>query len=102
MDLSVNSSLQWQYLYWKKGRLIPDDPIRKYIPDLIDYKENVTIRRLIHHYSGLGDYEYSDYPGRFINSVGRNLDSNQDYMSNDEVYSLFKTFPLIMKPETKF
>ena len=87
----------------EKGALSLDDPIRKYIPDLIDYKENVTIRHLIHHYSGLGDYEYSDYPGRFINSVGEEFRwGNQDYMSNDEVYSLFKTLPLIMKPETKF
>ncbi len=87
----------------EKGVLSLDEPIKKYIPDLIDYKENVTIRHLVHHYSGLGDYEYSDYPGRFINSVGEEFRwGNQDYMSNDEVYALFKTLPLIMKPETKF
>ena len=87
----------------EKGVLSLDEPIKKYIPDLIDYKENVTIRHLVHHYSGLGDYEYSDYPGRFINSVGEEFRwGNQDYMSNDEVYALFKTLPLIMNPETKF
>ena len=87
----------------EKGALSLDDPVGKYIPDLIEYKENVTVRHLIHHYSGLGDYEYSDYPGRFINSVGEEFRwGNQDYMSNDEVYALFKTLPLIMKPETKF
>lgn len=87
----------------EKGALSLDDQVGKYIPDLIEYKENVTVRHLIHHYSGLGDYEYSDYPGRFINSVGEEFRwGNQDYMSNDEVYALFKTLPLIMKPETKF
>ena len=87
----------------EKGALSLDDAIGKYIPDLIEYKENVTVRHLIHHYSGLGDYEYSDYPGRFINSVGEEFRwGNQDYMSNEEIYALFKTLPLIMKPETKF
>ena len=87
----------------EKGLLSLDDPISKYIPDLTKYDHNVTIRHLIHHYSGLGDYEYSDYPGRFVNAVGEEFRwGNQDYMSNQEIYSLFKSLPLIMKPETKF
>jgi len=87
----------------ERGLLSFDDPINKYIPDLIEYDHNVTIRHLIHHYSGLGDYEYSDYPGRFVNAVGEEFRwGNQDYMSNQEIYSLFKSLPLIMKPETKF
>ena len=87
----------------ERGLLSFDDPINKYIPDLIKYDHNVTIRHLIHHFSGLGDYEYSDYPGRFVNAVGEEFRwGNQDYMSNQEIYSLFKSLPLIMKPETKF
>ena len=87
----------------ERGLLSLDDPINKYIPDLIEYDHNVTIRHLIHHFSGLGDYEYSDYPGRFVNAVGEEFRwGNQDYMSNQEIYSLFKSLPLIMKPETKF
>ena len=87
----------------ESGYLSFDDPVKKHIPDLIEYQENVTIRHLIHHFSGLGDYEYSDYPGRFLNAIDQEFRwGNQDYMSNDEIYSLFKTLPLIMKPETKF
>ena len=87
----------------ERGLLSLDDPINKYIPDLIKYDHDVTIRHLIHHFSGLGDYEYSDYPGRFVNAVGEEFRwGNQDYMSNQEIYSLFKSLPLIMKPETKF
>ena len=87
----------------ERGLLSFDDPINKYIPDLIEYDHNVTIRHLIHHFSGLGDYEYSDYPGRFVNAVGEEFRwGNQDYMSNQEIYSLFKSLPLIMEPETKF
>ena len=87
----------------ERGLLSLDDPVNKYIPDLIEYDHNVTIRHLIHHFSGLGDYEYSDYPGRFVNAVGEEFRwGNQDYMSNQEIYSLFKSLPLIMEPETKF
>ena len=87
----------------ERGLLSLDDPVNKYIPDLIEYDHNVTIRHLIHHFSGLGDYEYSDYPGRFVNAVGEEFRwGNQDYMSNQEIYSLFKSLPLIMRPETKF
>ena len=87
----------------ERGLLSLDDPVNKFIPDLIEYDHNVTIRHLIHHFSGLGDYEYSDYPGRFVNAVGEEFRwGNQDYMSNQEIYSLFKSLPLIMEPETKF
>jgi len=80
-----------------------DDSMQKYIPDLIDYKEPVNLNHVIHHFSGLGDYEYSDYPNRFFNAVGGKFRwGNEDYMSNEEIYTLFKTLPLIMKPETKF
>ena len=80
-----------------------DASIHNYIPDLISYKNEVTVNHLLHHFSGLGDYEYSDYPGRFINAVGEEFRwGNEDYMSNEEIYSLFKTLPLIMRPETKF
>ncbi len=87
----------------ESGNLSFDDPLKSHIPDLIEYKYNVTLRHLIHHFSGLGDYEYSDYPDRFLNAVDEEFRwGNEDYMSNDEIYSLFKTLPLIMKPETKF
>ena len=83
-----------------------EDSMQKYIPDLIDYKEPVNLNHVIHHFSGLGDYEYSDYPdypNRFFNAVGGEFRwGNEDYMSNEEIYTLFKTLPLIMKPETKY
>jgi CubicO group peptidase (beta-lactamase class C family) len=80
-----------------------NDSLQQYIPDLIDYEEEVTLNHVIHHFSGLGDYEYSDYPNRFFNAVGEQFRwGNEDYMSNEEIHSLFKTLPLIMRPETKF
>ena len=38
-----------------KGRLSLDDDVRKYIPELPDFGERITIRHLVHHTSGLRD-----------------------------------------------
>ena len=87
----------------EKNLLSFKDEIKDHIPGLIDYGETVTINHLIHHYSGLGDYEYMDYPGRFKNAVGEEFRwGNEDYLSNEEFHALIKTLPLIRKPEKKF
>jgi CubicO group peptidase (beta-lactamase class C family) len=38
------------------GYLSVDDDIRKYVPEIPDYGKTITIRRLLHHTSGLRDY----------------------------------------------
>ena len=87
----------------EKGQLSFDDEMKTHIPGLIDYGEEVTINHMIHHFSGLGDYEYMDYPGRFKNAVGEEFRwGNEDYLTNDEFHDLIKTLPLIRKPEKKF
>jgi CubicO group peptidase (beta-lactamase class C family) len=87
----------------EQGLLAFDDEMQKHIPDLIDYGEKVTINQMIHHFSGLGDYEYLDYPGRFRNAVDEEFRwGNEDYLTNEEFYALIKTLPLIRKPERKF
>lgn len=87
----------------EKGLLAFDDEMQKHIPDLIDYGEKVTINQMIHHFSGLGDYEYMDYPGRFRNAVDEEFRwGNEDYLTNEEFYALIQTLPLIRKPERKF
>ena len=40
----------------EQGKLAIDDPIRKYLPELPDYTSSITIRHLLHHTSGLRDY----------------------------------------------
>jgi CubicO group peptidase (beta-lactamase class C family) len=87
----------------EKGLLAFDDEMQKHIPDLIDYGEEVTINQMIHHFSGLGDYEDMDYPGRFRNAVDEEFRwGNEDYLTNKEFYALIKTLPLFRKPERKF
>src|SRR5580704_4443905 len=39
----------------QEGKLSLDDEVRKYIPELPDFGEPITIRHLIHHTSGLRD-----------------------------------------------
>ena len=87
----------------EKDELSFEDEMKVHIPDLVDYAEKVTINQMIHHYSGLGDYEYMDYPGRFKNAVGEEFRwGNEDYLTNKEFHDLIKTLPLIRKPEKKF
>ena len=87
----------------EKDELSFEDEMKVHIPDLVDYGEKVTINHMIHHYSGLGDYEYMDYPGRFKNALGEEFRwGNEDYLTNKEFHELIKTLPLIRKPEKKF
>jgi CubicO group peptidase (beta-lactamase class C family) len=39
----------------QQGKLSLDDDVRKYIPELPDFGERITVRHLIHHTSGLRD-----------------------------------------------
>src|SRR5882724_9693506 len=40
----------------EQGKLALDDDVRKYLPEIPQYKVPVTIRHLIHHTSGIRDY----------------------------------------------
>ena len=39
------------------GKLSIDDDVRKFLPELPDYGKRVTLRHLLHHTSGVRDYE---------------------------------------------
>lgn len=40
----------------KDGRLSPDDPVLKFLPELPPYADAIRVQHLIHHTSGLRDY----------------------------------------------
>ena len=87
----------------EKGKLSFDDEMKQYIPDLYNYKKKVTINHMIHHFSGLGDYEDNDYPDTFKNAIDKEFRwGNEDYYSNDEFHLIIKDLPLIRDPEKKF
>lgn len=41
----------------EQGKLSLDDDIRKYLPEMPDYGKTVTIRHLLHHTSGIREYQ---------------------------------------------
>jgi CubicO group peptidase (beta-lactamase class C family) len=47
-----------------EGRLSLDDPVQKHLPELPDYGAPITLRHLIHHTSGLRDWDAVWLSGR--------------------------------------
>lgn len=41
----------------RDGKISLDDPIRKYLPEIPDFGAPITLRQLLHHTSGLRDWE---------------------------------------------
>jgi CubicO group peptidase (beta-lactamase class C family) len=41
----------------QQGKLSLDDDLRKYVPELPKYDDTITIRHLIHHTSGIREYQ---------------------------------------------
>jgi len=60
----------------REGVLSVDDDVRRFIPDLPDYGEPITIRHLIYHTSGMRDYlTLMSLAGKSGNDVYGNLDA---------------------------
>lgn len=85
----------------EQGKIDLDADIHDYLPDLADYSHKVTIRQMIHHVSGIPDYEQGLPALRTAD--GEDLDlENKDYLSISEFYDRVKTIPLFAPPETVF
>lgn len=83
------------------GTLDLDADIHAYLPDVVDYGHKVTIRQMIHHVSGIPDYE--DGMPALKTADGQNLRlGNEDYLTIAEFYDRAKTIPLFAPPETKW
>jgi len=72
----------------EEGKLSLDDPITKFFPDGPEAWRNITVRHLLTHTSGLGDY-----PDDF--------DLRRDY-TEDELVQRIKTLPLAFQPGAKW
>src|SRR5580704_11665887 len=60
----------------KQGKLSVDDNVRKYLPELPDYGNKITILQLLNHTSGLRDYlTLMDLAGFNIDSVTTDEDA---------------------------
>ena len=83
-----------------RGDLELDAEVHTYLPDLGKYDDPVTIRQMIHHISGMGDYEGTTTyelrdgkPFRF---------GNEDYWTIEEFYKQVVKQPLVLKPGERF
>ena len=83
----------------ERGAIDLDADVHEYLPDLIDYGHKVTIRQMIHHVAGMGDYD----PGLFVKADGSEFRfGNEDYWTIEEFYAAVRQVPLIMPPDTKW
>jgi|TARA_B110000483_G_scaffold231131_1_gene297154 CubicO group peptidase (beta-lactamase class C family) len=89
-----------------------NDDIREQLPELRSYGSEVSINAILGHVAGMGDYELITAEGSDGERVegGLNLRSvaggsfrlgNQDYLTNEEFYSLVKTLGLKSPPLEK-
>jgi len=85
----------------EEGKINLDVDIHTYLPDLIEYGHKVTIRQMIHHVSGIPDYEDGLPELKTANGKDLRLE-NQDYLTIAEFYDRVKTVPLFTPPETEF
>lgn len=83
-----------------RGDLDLDADVHTYLPDLREYDHPVTIRQMIHHISGMGEYEGSNIyelsdgkPFRF---------GDEDYWTIEEFYREVAKQPLFLTPGERF
>ncbi|WP_435213817.1 serine hydrolase domain-containing protein [Luminiphilus sp. nBUS_16] len=83
-----------------RGVLSLDADIHQYLPDLKEYNAKVTVRQMIHHLSGMGDYEmtgaYEIAPGKAFRF------GNEDYWTIEEFYQRVRKQPLASTPMQHF
>jgi CubicO group peptidase (beta-lactamase class C family) len=83
----------------ERGDLDLDADVHEYLPDLMDYGHEVTIRQMIHHMSGMGDYDHE----AFRKADGSEFRfGNEDYATIDEFYDMVARAGLVHEPGTRY
>ena len=82
----------------ERGDLDLDADVHTFIPELPDFGAPVTIRQMVHHVSGMGDYDldFEILPGKPFRF------GNQDYWTNEEFLQQVLTKPLALSPGEQF
>ncbi|WP_296148388.1 serine hydrolase [uncultured Flavobacterium sp.] len=80
-------------LLQKQGKLSYDEPISKYLPELVRYKD-ITIKNLLNHTGGLPDYM----------DLMSKEENHGDFATNQTIIDLFAKLqpPVLFKPDEKF
>lgn len=82
----------------ERGDLDLDADVHTYLPDLVDYGHEVTIRQMVHHIAGMGDYDHPAlHPGGTEFRYG-----NQDFATINEFYAMVARADLVHEPGTKY
>jgi CubicO group peptidase (beta-lactamase class C family) len=81
----------------ERGDLDLDADVHTYLPDLVDYGHDVTVRQMVHHFAGMGDYDHEIFrkPDGSEFRFG-----NEDFLTNDEFYRLVARADLALEPGT--
>lgn len=100
------------HLMAEDGIIDLDEDIRTYLPELRDYGTKVTIRSMLGHYSGMGDYDLiaASYEGEMIESDivlksaagGPFRLGNEDYVTIKEFYDIVKKVKLNHVPGSTY
>jgi len=83
----------------ERGDLDLDADVHKYLPELIDYGHEVTIRQMVHHIAGMGDYDH-EVLKKADGSAFRF--GNEDYWTNEEFYQKVTQAGLIHEPGSRY
>ena len=83
----------------ERGDVDLDADVHRYLPDLMDYGTPVTVRQMIHHIGGMGDYD----PDLFKKADGSSFRfGNQDYWTIEEFYAAVQDVPLVLRPGSEW
>jgi CubicO group peptidase (beta-lactamase class C family) len=61
------------------GKIVLDDPVKKYLPDAPPAWDGITIRHLLTHTSGIPEYEY-----------GKDFDMRKDYTDDERLRIVYR------------
>lgn len=83
----------------ERGELDLDADVHEYLPDLVDYGVDVTIRQMVHHIAGMGDYDHEVFrkPDGSEFRFG-----NEDYWTIDEFYNKVAQARLVYPPGSRY
>lgn len=83
----------------ERGALDLDADVHRYLPELMDYGHEVTVRQMVHHIAGMGDYDHE----AFLNADGSEFRfGNEDYWTIEEFYQRVAKADLIHEPGARY
>jgi CubicO group peptidase (beta-lactamase class C family) len=72
----------------ERGNLDLDADVHTYLPGLMDYGHKVTIRQMVHHIAGMGDYDHE---------VFRNPDGSEFRFGNEDYWTIEQFYDRVTK-----